>query len=156
MVGARRWSGSTSWTSLPSGARTVAATRPSGCSCIATCSPVSTVASAIGFLPLQNSTEFTNIKSKIVALRTIEPGDAVVGFPSAGVHANGFTLARRVLEEEDYDGADLLAPTRLYLETARALRARAKAFVHVTGGGIPGNLNRVLPAKLDAVVERRA
>ena len=76
---------------------------------------------------------------------TIEPGDAVIGFASAGVHANGFTLVRTVLETEDYDGDDLLAPTRLYLETARALRGRAKAFVHVTGGGILGNLERVLP-----------
>jgi phosphoribosylformylglycinamidine cyclo-ligase len=76
---------------------------------------------------------------------TIERGDVVIGFPSAGVHANGFTLVRRVLEEEDYDGDDLLAPTRLYLDVARALRGRAKAFVHVTGGGILGNLERVLP-----------
>ena len=75
----------------------------------------------------------------------VEPGDAVVGFPSAGVHANGFTLVRRVLEDEDYDGPDLLAPTRLYLGTARALRGRAKAFAHITGGGIAGNLARVLP-----------
>jgi phosphoribosylformylglycinamidine cyclo-ligase len=76
---------------------------------------------------------------------TIEAGDAVIGFASAGVHANGFTLVRRVLEDEDYDGDDLLAPTRLYLDEARALRGRAKAFVHVTGGGIAGNLGRVLP-----------
>jgi phosphoribosylformylglycinamidine cyclo-ligase len=76
---------------------------------------------------------------------TIEPGDAVIGFASAGVHANGFTLARRVLEDEDYDGDDLLAPTRLYLGETRRLRGRAKAFAHVTGGGILGNLERVLP-----------
>jgi phosphoribosylformylglycinamidine cyclo-ligase len=84
---------------------------------------------------------------------TIEPGDVVVGFPSAGVHANGFTLVRRVLEDEDYDGDDLLAPTRLYLDTARALRGRAKAFAHVTGGGILGNLERVLPQGTTAVLE---
>jgi phosphoribosylformylglycinamidine cyclo-ligase len=76
---------------------------------------------------------------------TIEAGDIVVGFPSAGVHANGFTLVRRLLEEEEYDGEDLLAPTRLYLDVARRLRGRAKAFVHVTGGGILGNLERMLP-----------
>ena len=76
---------------------------------------------------------------------TVAPGDAVIGFPSAGVHANGFTLVRTVLESEDYRGDDLLAPTRLYLDAARALRGRAKAFVHVTGGGILGNLERVLP-----------
>jgi phosphoribosylformylglycinamidine cyclo-ligase len=78
----------------------------------------------------------------------IEPGDAVVGFPSNGVHANGFTLVRRVLEAEDYDGADLLAPTRLYLDEVRRLRGRAKGFAHVTGGGIEGNLSRVLPEGL--------
>jgi phosphoribosylformylglycinamidine cyclo-ligase len=76
---------------------------------------------------------------------TIEAGDAVIGYASAGVHANGFTLVRRVLEDENYDGPDLLAPTRLYLDVARSLRGRAKAFAHVTGGGILGNLERVLP-----------
>jgi len=75
----------------------------------------------------------------------IETGDVVLGFASAGMHANGFTLARRVLEVEDYDGDDLLAPTRLYLDVARGLRGRALAFAHVTGGGIAGNLERVLP-----------
>jgi phosphoribosylformylglycinamidine cyclo-ligase len=83
----------------------------------------------------------------------IERGDMVVGFPSNGVHANGFTLVRRVLEEEDYDGDDLLAPTRLYLDVARTLRARAKAFVHVTGGGILGNLERVLPPGRSAEID---
>jgi phosphoribosylformylglycinamidine cyclo-ligase len=77
---------------------------------------------------------------------TIEPGDAVIGFASAGVHANGFTLVRSVLEDEDYDGDDLLAPTRLYLDVARALRGRAKAFAHITGGGVLGNLTRLLPS----------
>jgi phosphoribosylformylglycinamidine cyclo-ligase len=76
---------------------------------------------------------------------TVEAGDSVIGFASAGVHANGFTLVRRVLELEDYDGPDLLAPTRLYLGHARSLRGRAKGFAHVTGGGILGNLTRVLP-----------
>jgi phosphoribosylformylglycinamidine cyclo-ligase len=76
---------------------------------------------------------------------TIAAGDAVIGVASAGVHANGFTLVRRVLEDEDYDGPDLLAPTRLYLGEARRLRGRAKGFAHVTGGGILGNLERVLP-----------
>jgi phosphoribosylformylglycinamidine cyclo-ligase len=83
----------------------------------------------------------------------IEGGDAIVGWPSSGLHANGFTLVRRVLRDEDYDGPDLLAPTRLYLDTARALRARAKAFVHVTGGGLQGNTDRVLPAGLIATFD---
>jgi phosphoribosylformylglycinamidine cyclo-ligase len=83
----------------------------------------------------------------------IEAGDAVIGVPSAGVHANGFTLVRRVLEEEDYDGDDLLAPTRLYLGVARSLRGRALAFAHVTGGGILGNLERVLPEGRSAEID---
>lgn len=76
---------------------------------------------------------------------TVAAGDAVIGFASVGVHANGFTLVRRVLEQEDYDGPDLLAPTALYLDVARSLRGRAKAFAHITGGGILGNLRRVVP-----------
>jgi phosphoribosylformylglycinamidine cyclo-ligase len=80
-------------------------------------------------------------------------GDAVIGFASAGVHANGFTLVRSVLEDEDYDGPDLLASTRLYLDVARSLRGRAKAFAHVTGGGIAGNLARVVPDGLRAELD---
>jgi phosphoribosylformylglycinamidine cyclo-ligase len=83
----------------------------------------------------------------------IEPGDVVIGLSSAGVHANGFTLVRRVLELEDYDGPDLLAPTALYLDAARRLRGRALAFVHVTGGGIAGNLERVLPEGTHAEID---
>jgi len=79
-------------------------------------------------------------------------GDAVVGLPSAGVHANGFTLVRRVLEVEDYTGDDLLAPTRLYLDDVQRLRTRAAALAHVTGGGILGNLARVLPDGLRAEI----
>ena len=85
----------------------------------------------------------------------IEAGDAVVGLPSAGVHANGFTLVRRILELEDYDGEDLLAPTRLYLDDVRQLRARTdvRGLAHVTGGGILGNLARVLPEGLAAELD---
>jgi phosphoribosylformylglycinamidine cyclo-ligase len=88
----------------------------------------------------------------------VQAGDLVVGFPSAGVHANGFTLVRRVLEEEDYDGEDLLAPTRLYLDEVRALRARAdvRALAHVTGGGVSGNLSRVLPEGRHAEIAWRS
>ena len=83
----------------------------------------------------------------------VADGDMVVGLPSAGVHANGFTLVRRVLETEDYTGDDLLAPTRLYLADVRRLRAAAGGFAHVTGGGIVGNLGRVVPAGLRAEID---
>jgi phosphoribosylformylglycinamidine cyclo-ligase len=69
------------------------------------------------------------------------------------VHANGFTLVRTVMADEDYDGPDLLAPTRLYVPEAYALRDRAKAFAHITGGGVLGNLSRVLPEGRRAEVD---
>ena len=94
-------------------------------------------------------------RDRLIDGTRVEEGDVVIGFPSAGVHANGFTLVRRVLELEDYDGDDLLAPTRLYLDDVRALRARTdvRALAHVTGGGIPGNLARVLPEGLRAELD---
>jgi phosphoribosylformylglycinamidine cyclo-ligase len=92
-------------------------------------------------------------RDRVIDGSAVRVGDAVIGFPSAGVHANGFTLVRRVLEEEDYNGADLLAPTRLYLDDVRRLRDRAHAFAHVTGGGILGNLSRVVPDGLRAELD---
>jgi phosphoribosylformylglycinamidine cyclo-ligase len=92
-------------------------------------------------------------RERLVAGSRVEAGDVVIGFPSAGLHANGFTLARRVLEDEPYEGEDLLAPTRLYLDTVRALGGRAKALAHVTGGGIAGNLARVVPDGLEAEID---
>jgi phosphoribosylformylglycinamidine cyclo-ligase len=92
-------------------------------------------------------------RDRLVDGSLVQAGDVVVGFPSAGVHANGFTLVRRVLDDEDYDGPDLLAPTRLYLADARRLRDSAHAFAHVTGGGILGNLERVLPGGLRAEID---
>jgi phosphoribosylformylglycinamidine cyclo-ligase len=94
-------------------------------------------------------------RGRLVDGSRVQAGDAVIGFASAGVHANGFSLVRRVLEIEDYDGPDLLAPTRLYLDDVRALGARAdiRALAHVTGGGIAGNLERVLPVGLRAQID---
>ncbi len=92
-------------------------------------------------------------RDRVIDGSAVRAGDHVVGLPSAGVHANGFTLVRQVLELEDYDGADLLAPTRLYLEDVRRLRETAHAFAHVTGGGIEGNLSRVIPAGLRAELD---
>jgi phosphoribosylformylglycinamidine cyclo-ligase len=92
-------------------------------------------------------------RDRLVDGSGVEEGDVVVGLPSAGVHANGFTLVRRVLAVEDYTGADLLAPTRLYVEDVRRLRTTAHAFAHVTGGGVAGNLARVLPEGLRAEID---
>jgi len=94
-------------------------------------------------------------RSELVDGSRCEPGDAVLGLPSSGLHANGFTLVRRVLGDDDFDPELLLPPTRLYLEDLRGLRGRCdvRALAHVTGGGIPGNLPRVLPAGLGARID---
>jgi phosphoribosylformylglycinamidine cyclo-ligase len=78
-------------------------------------------------------------------------GDVVVGFPSSGLHTNGFSLVRTLGELP----AEFLAPHRLYLDDVRALRAQThvKALAHVTGGGILGNLSRVLPASVHARID---
>ena len=86
------------------------------------------------------------------------PGDVVVGLPSAGIHANGFSLVRSIVGDEPFDADLLLPPTRCYLDDVRALRERAdvRALAHVTGGGIAGNLSRVLPDGVGAVVDTEA
>jgi phosphoribosylformylglycinamidine cyclo-ligase len=84
-----------------------------------------------------------------------ELGDVVLGLPSSGLHTNGFTLVRQLVGEDDFDADLLLAPHRLYLSQVRELRARAdvKALAHVTGGGIMGNLPRVLPPGVEAEID---
>jgi phosphoribosylformylglycinamidine cyclo-ligase len=83
------------------------------------------------------------------------PGDLVIGFPSSGLHTNGFSLVRTLVGEGEFDADLLLAPHRLYLEEVRALQAAAdvKALAHVTGGGILGNLSRVLPEGVQASID---
>jgi phosphoribosylformylglycinamidine cyclo-ligase len=83
------------------------------------------------------------------------PGDVIVGFPSDGIHTNGFSLVRALVGDGDFDADLLLTPHRLYLDEVRALRAQAdvKALAHVTGGGILGNLSRVLPDGVHARVD---
>ena len=84
-----------------------------------------------------------------------EPGDVVLGLPSSGLHTNGYSLVRELIDADDFDAELLLAPHRLYLEQVRDLRARAdvKALAHVTGGGILGNLPRVLPEEIGVEID---
>jgi len=97
-------------------------------------------------------------RSDVIDGSRVQRGDVVVGFPSAGIHANGFSLVREVLESEDYRGDDLLAPTRLYLDEVRALRrdTDVHGLAHVTGGGIEGNLSRVVPEGLRVRIDWHA
>jgi len=97
-------------------------------------------------------------KARVLDGRRVEAGDVLIGLPSTGLHTNGYTLARKVLFEHfdlgDAPGAldgptvgeALLAVHRSYLGAIRALvdDPLAHAFAHVTGGGLPGNLARVV------------
>jgi phosphoribosylformylglycinamidine cyclo-ligase len=99
----------------------------------------------------------------------VEVGDVVIGLASSGLHSNGFSLVRQLIDGSRIDldgyetdlggtslGEQLLTPTRIYakdcLELAR--RTEVHAFAHITGGGLAANLSRVLPSSADAVLDR--
>ena len=89
-----------------------------------------------------------------------QPGDAVVGLPSSGLHTNGFSLVRRILERTGTDPrahADrLLTVSALYsgdVERVCASGATVRGMAHITGGGLPGNLDRALGEGVDAVLD---
>ncbi|MFN3616075.1 MAG: phosphoribosylformylglycinamidine cyclo-ligase, partial [Rubrimonas sp.] len=100
----------------------------------------------------------------------VAEGDAVIGLASDGVHSNGYSLVRRIVADsglgwdapcpfaEGTLGAALLTPTRIYVKPALALmrRAGARAFAHITGGGLTGNLPRVAPQGLGFAIDPAA
>jgi len=88
----------------------------------------------------------------------IAVGDAVIGLASTGLHSNGFSLVRSVLPEYATDkrlARKLLKPTAIYVSPVveAVERTRVKGIAHITGGGLPGNLCRVLPKKVDAILD---
>ena len=100
--------------------------------------------------------------------RNVGPGDVLLGLPSSGLHSNGFSLVRRIVAASGLAldapapfapditmGEALLEPTRIYVKPLLALHRAGllKAAAHITGGGLPGNLPRVLPEGVAAVVE---
>jgi phosphoribosylformylglycinamidine cyclo-ligase len=110
-------------------------------------------------------------RAKIIDGRSIVPGDALIGLPSAGLHTNGYSLARRVcfdlagLKTDSYVrelgttiGEALLAPHRSYLDVVQPLivDGSAKGLAHITGGGITENLPRVLPEGCGAEIDLAA
>ncbi|MCI5072923.1 phosphoribosylformylglycinamidine cyclo-ligase [bacterium] len=110
-------------------------------------------------------------KSKIIDGQNIEEGDVILALPSSGVHSNGFSLVRKVIEHaqldlnETYPGFDvtlgqsLLEGTRIYVPTIVSLleqNVQIKGMAHITGGGIAGNLSRVLPKNCDAIIQKDA
>jgi len=110
-------------------------------------------------------------KSKALTGTDVQAGDQLLGLPSAGLHTNGYTLARRVLFDKlghkvdtflpelgTTVGQALLAPHLSYLAALEPLieRRKIRALVHITGGGFQGNIPRVLPTGLGAKVRKAA
>ena len=108
-------------------------------------------------------------EAKIIDGTSIRPGDAIIGLASHGLHSNGYSLARRVLLDElklKLDakvaglssplGEELLRPTRIYVKTILSLLPsfHIKGMAHITGGGMPGNIIRILPAGSKAVIKK--
>jgi phosphoribosylformylglycinamidine cyclo-ligase len=107
-------------------------------------------------------------RSQVLDGSGIREGDKLIALPSSGFHSNGFSLIRKVLKDRkislsDYSeelgstvGEALLTPTRIYVKEISEItgKFKVKAIAHITGGGIPSNLLRVLPKDLDAVVEK--
>jgi phosphoribosylformylglycinamidine cyclo-ligase len=107
-------------------------------------------------------------RANIVDGSRVEPGDAIIGLPSSGLHTNGYSLARHivasaeltwssVLPGTDTPVADLLLePHRSYLQPVQELRRRAdvRALAHITGGGLIDNVPRVLPKDMAAEIRR--
>ena len=105
-------------------------------------------------------------ESRILGPQRVRPDDVLIGLPSSGLHTNGYSLARKIVNERlalrmdqafpNGGGAVadiLLAEHRSYLLALKPVLDRVHALAHITGGGLPGNLNRALPPTLDAVVD---
>ncbi|KAH7426753.1 hypothetical protein KP509_10G015700 [Ceratopteris richardii] len=107
-------------------------------------------------------------KSEVVDGKSIKEGDVLLGFPSSGVHSNGFSLVRRVLSDSGASlndklpdsgditiGEALLAPTVIYVKEVLELvnAGKVKGLAHITGGGFTDNIPRIFPEGLGASVD---
>ena len=109
-------------------------------------------------------------RDRLIDGQAICPGDALIGIASSGVHSNGFSLVRKLLADhqlaldarlpgsETSLGAALLEPTRIYVQPILKLleSVKVRGMAHVTGGGLPGNVPRMLPDGVGAVLQRSA
>ena len=104
-------------------------------------------------------------KSKIIDGSKVKAGDVLIALGSSGAHSNGYSLIRKVIDVHDAQldmplggstlGEQVLSPTRIYVRPVLELMQTVDihALAHITGGGLPGNLNRVLPDNCHAVVK---
>lgn len=108
-------------------------------------------------------------EDQVITRDRVRAGDVLVGLASSGLHTNGYSLARRIVNERLKLKADdvfpgdtrttadvLLAVHESYLKAILPVRAQIHAMAHITGGGLPGNLDRALPPTLDAVVDAKS
>lgn len=107
-------------------------------------------------------------KRKLITGEGIEAGDVIIGLPSSGVHSNGFSLVRRIIDnqglslQETYEGFDrplgevLLTPTVIYVEAVKQLKEAVsiKGLAHITGGGFYENIPRALPEGLGVAINQ--
>jgi phosphoribosylformylglycinamidine cyclo-ligase len=95
-------------------------------------------------------------KDRILDGRSIAPGDAILGIASSGPHSNGYSLIRKILERDPRSPFDLLEPTRIYVKPVLRLleSVPVKGLAHITGGGLVGNVPRILPAGTKAVLSK--
>jgi phosphoribosylformylglycinamidine cyclo-ligase len=105
-------------------------------------------------------------ETRILGPHRVRPDDVLVGLPSSGLHTNGYSLARKIVKDRLKLGPDdafpggggavadvLLAEHRSYLPALKPVLDRVHAMAHITGGGLPENLDRALPKTLDAVID---
>lgn len=106
-------------------------------------------------------------KSEMDRVSMVSKGDILVALPSSGIHSNGFSLVRKLMDEklnmhfdDEFEGKPfietLLEPTRIYVKEFKACKDKINALAHITGGGIIENLPRVLPDNLRAEVKKDA
>ena len=107
-------------------------------------------------------------KTRLITGEKIAAGDVILGLESSGLHSNGYSLARKVLEPLGYDstpvgwnaplGETLLTPTKIYVQPVLGLieNVEVKGIVHITGGGFYENIPRILPEGTKAVIKRNS
>lgn len=107
-------------------------------------------------------------KSQLIIGENIADGDVILGLESSGLHSNGYSLARQVLEPLGFDhvpeggstpiGEMMLAPTKIYVQPVLSLlqKVKVKGIVHITGGGFYENIPRILPIQTKAVIEKNS
>ena len=113
-------------------------------------------------------------RKKLVSGNDVEPGDCIIGLASSGLHSNGYSLVRKIIAKGKRDlsrniptlgrtlGEELLKPTKIYVKAVSSVlsyyrvKRVVRAMAHITGGGLPGNLPRVLPKGCQAIIKKNS